>query len=287
MIRLLLVCLLLCCGSLQARQLVLVQGYLGDASSWRDSGITTLLQRNGWLFGGQYHASSSGVRLFRRDGPLSPQQLQSRDAFFLVSLPSEASIVRQAYILDAYLEDLRQRYPGQSLALAGHSAGGIVARYVMVRNPALGIDQLITIASPHLGTDIAEWGKLAGDSPLALFAPFMGANTLNRSQGLYSDLLPEMPHRFLYWLNRQPHPPADYVSIVRDWDSPASGDLIVAEESQYLDRVEALRGRARSYIVPGSHGLNRRDGQLLLDLVSLRPAPAIVPSAPGRTFDGI
>jgi len=285
--RLLLACLILLSCSLQARQLVLVQGYLGNSASWTDAGITSLLQHNGWQYGGEYHANSSGVGLFRRGGPLPRDEAARGNSFFLVAIPTEAPIVRQAYILNAYLEDLRQRYPGQSLVLAGHSAGGVVARYVMVRNPQLQVDQLITIASPHLGTDIAELGKLAGDSPLALFAPFMGANTLNRSQGLYSDLLPEMPHRFLYWLNRQPHPDAGYFSIVRDWDSPINGDLVVAENSQYLENVQALRGRASSFIVPGSHALNARDGQLLLDLITTRHAPPVTPDVAPRYFERI
>ncbi len=278
LLRALLFCLLLCSAPLHARQLVLVQGYLGDISSWRDSGITRLLNGEGWLFAGEYHSGSHGVGLFRRGGPLAPQQIDGVDSYFLVSLPTEAPIVHQAYLLNAYLEDLRQRYPGQSLVLAGHSAGGIVARYVMVRNPGLAVDQLVTIASPNLGTDLAKYGKLAGDSPLALVAPFVGAKTLNRSQGLYSDLLPEAPRRFLHWLNRQPHPQAQYISLVREWQSPGSGDLVVDERSQYLENVAALRGRATSFIVPGSHALGMRDGRLLLDLVTTRNVPLVAPA---------
>ena len=79
-----------------------------------------------------------------------------------------------------------------------------------------------------------------------------------------------MPHRFLYWLNRQPHPEAEYISIVRDQMSPSGGDLIVPESSQYLEAVHDLRFRARSYIVPGSHLLNKNDGRLLIDLLNER-----------------
>jgi len=140
----------------------------------------------------------------------------------------------------------------------------------MVRKPELNISQLVTIASPHLGTDTAEFGKFVGDSPLGLIAPMIGAGTLTRSQGLYTDLLPEQPHRFLYWLNRQPHPEAEYISIVRDQWSPSGGDLIVPQSSQYLEKVVDLRGRSISYVVNGSHELNRMDGWLLLDLINER-----------------
>ena len=249
-----------------SKQLVLIQGYLSDASSWQTAGITSELSRHGWSYQGEFQYGSNGVRLDRKKtAPIDATP--NVDAYFLVSLPTEAPIAKQAFYLTAYLKYLRKKSPNQALSLVGHSAGGIVARYVMVRNPELAIEQLITIASPHLGTDSAEFGKMAGDSPLALFAPLLGAGTLNRSQALYKDLLPEMPHRFLYWLNRQPHPEAEYISIVRDHQGPEGGDLIVPEQSQYLENVYDLRYRATSYIVPGIHGLNRGDGRLLLDLV--------------------
>jgi triacylglycerol lipase len=145
-----------------------------------------------------------------------------------------------------------------------------LARYVMVQTPDLNINQLITIASPHLGTESAALGKLLGDTPMALFTPLIGAGTINRSQGLYQDLLPEKPGEFIYWLNRQPHPEAEYISIVRDQTSESSGDLVVEQNSQYLEHVYDLRDRAYSYIVSLSHDLNVDDGRLILDLIEER-----------------
>ena len=263
-----LIILLTFSAQVSARQLVLVQGYLSDASIWTESGITRKLQQNGWRFKGEFHYTSSGVRLFSKQK--RPQHQADTDLYYQVSLPTEASIQQQAFYLGAYLKELRRLYPSERLILVGHSAGGVVARYVMVRRPDLAVGQLITIASPHLGTDSAEFGKIAGNSPLALFAPLLGADTLNRSQGLYSDLLPEMPHRFLYWLNRQPHPEAEYISIVRDRQSLDGGDFIVPEQSQYLENVFDLKYRATSFIVRGSHGLSSADGLLLLDLINER-----------------
>ncbi len=271
---LLLASLILTALPVSARQLVLVQGYLSDAHSWRDAGITRELERQGWRFGGIFGHGSDGVRLREPPGMRNPAVPQS-NAYYQVDIPTEAPITHQAYFLTLYLQRLRELYPQESIAIVGHSAGGVVARYVMVRQPQLGVDQLITIASPHLGTDSAEFGRLVGESPLALFAPLFGAGTLNRSQALYQDLLPEMPHRFLFWLNRQPHPEAEYVSIVREKNNPAGGDFIVPERSQYLENVYDLRFRARSYIVNGNHGLSPADGRLLLDLLSERRVPRI------------
>lgn len=253
-----------------ARQLVFIQGYLADASIWSQAGITQQLQHHGWDYSGEFHYGSDGVRLFKVSNRQENNDTEHKDCYYLVSLPTQASISKQAFYLSAYLKHVRRLYPQQELILVGHSAGGVVARYVMVRKPGLNVSQLITIASPHLGTASAEYGKMAGDSPLALFAPLVGANTLNRSQGLYKDLLPEKPYRFLYWLNRQPHPDAEYISIVRNGLSPDGGDFIVPEQSQYLENVFNLKFRAYSYIVPGSHGLTHKDGQLLLDLINER-----------------
>jgi pimeloyl-ACP methyl ester carboxylesterase len=252
-----------------AKQLVLIQGYLADSNSWREAGISAILSKHGWSYAGEYHYNSHGVRLFQ---PVrsSPDKRVVTNSFYQVSLPTEASIQNQAYYLTSYLHKIRSQYPDQKIILLGHSAGGVVARYVMVRNPELNISQLITIASPHLGTDTAEFGKLMGESPLSMIAPMIGAGTLNRSQALYTDLLPELPYRFLYWLNRQPHPDAEYISIVRNQMSPSGGDLIVPQGSQYLEKVYDLKDRSRSYIVQGSHALNSNDGWLILDLINER-----------------
>lgn len=252
-----------------SKQLVLIQGYLGSSSSWVDSGVTQQLKNYGWHYGGKFYYGSDGARVYQKTKHKSDSQ-RTVNTFYQVELPTEASIQNQAYFLTAYVTKLRSLFPHQAIVLAGHSAGGVVARYVMVRKPGLKISQLITIASPHLGTDSAEFGKMVGDSPLAMIAPMIGAGTLNRSQALYTDLLPESPHRFLYWLNRQPHPDAEYISIVRDKYSPEGGDLIVPEKSQYLENVHDIKYRANSYIVQGSHSLTSADGLLLLDLINER-----------------
>ena len=255
---------------LQAQQLVLVQGYLSKPSNWSDAGITQVLMQNGWDYGGKFFHGSDGVRFLT-----PPHAATSGKRFYQVSLPTEAPLRVQAFYLTAYLKKLIMKNPGEEISLVGHSAGGLVARYSMVNNPELGISRLITIASPHLGTDSAALGRMLGETPLTLLAPLVGANTFNRSQGLYSDLLPEAPGRFLFWLNRQVHPPAEYISIVRDQDSRDGGDWVVPQQSQYLENVHALRNRAFSYVVPASHNLTRPDGWLILDLLearSLRPS---------------
>lgn len=257
-----LVIVLLFSQSALADKLLFVQGYLGHGSNWFDSGIISQLKNRQWNHGGHYVYTQQGAIL------KTPNQVDySKNQYFTVELPTEASFQFQSHILGAYLSHLRETWPDEKLTLVGHSAGGVLSRYVMVKNPELKVNSLITISSPHLGSDLAQLAKLLGETPLALFTPLIGAQTFNRSQDLYDDLLPEKPGNFLYWLNRQQHPDAEYISIVRDADAVDGGDLVVPAYSHDMRNVYALKGKARSYIVQGSHSLNSNDGKIIFDLI--------------------
>ncbi len=256
MLRLILSFLLIATLSLSSyagQTLVLIHGYLSDGSGWRPLGIIAALQAAGWQDSGHLfpNASLPGVT------PVSP----TGRYVYTVTLPSEAPLAVQAQYLDFYLRYLQQKHPDNSLILVGHSAGGVVARLVMVRS-GIPIKGLITIASPHLGTETAEWGELLSDSPFRWISPFLGLDTINRSEGLYRDLVRENPSSLLFWLNRQPHPKAFYVSIVR-----AACDEWVPSYSQDMNNVVALRGLAITVTSGGGHSLQPSDGPLLVSLL--------------------
>ncbi len=240
-----------------ADTLLLVQGYLGSAASWRLSGVSAVLTASGWRDGGHLGLGPRGVF---RQGP-GPEAARR---FYTLDLPTEAPVHVQAAILGQYLDYLAARHKGEKIFIAGHSAGGVVARYHLVRAGAKrlrdeNIAALITIASPHLGTGAAETGLAVGQSPLSLLTPLFGGETINRSQQLYSELVPERPGTMLGWLNRQPHPAIEYLSIVRR----AGGDEFVPEWSQDMNRVAALRGRSKRVITPPGHALRADDGRLI------------------------
>lgn len=245
-----------------ADKLVFVQGYLGESSNWKVSGIIEKLEEHNWSKAGSYHYSQQGLGFNRNKQQVTANQ------YITVELPTEASIRDQAYFLSSYLKHLRQLAPNERIILVGHSAGGVLSRLVMVQNPKLNIALLITIASPHLGSDLAELANLIGSTPLALFTPLIGAETFNHSQELYSDLLPEKPGNFLYELNRQPHPNAQYISIIRNPDSADGGDLVVPAYSHDMRNIFALKNKAQSYMVNGGHSLTASDGEIIFDLVT-------------------
>ena len=248
-------------GLAAAEAMVLVQGYLGEDAPWRRSGVASAIVRAGWQDGGHLMDGPQGVR---RNGPGS----KAAKSFYTLALPTEAPLLVQARYLERYMTYLQVRHEGESISLVGHSAGGVVARLYMVQHPKVRISALITIASPHLGTGTAEAGLMASQSPLGWVAPFMGAQSINRSQGLYHDLSRENPGNILYWLNRQPHPKSRYVAVVhKDGGFFGMGDFIVPEWSQNMNNVASLRGAVVTVPVSGEHQLNAGDGALLMDLL--------------------
>lgn len=244
---------------LQAEALVLIQGYKGAGIDWHNSGVTESLETAGWSYGGE-------LRLNPADDSL-PSEYKSNHTYYTLQLNSDAPLLHQVNQLTGHISRIKSFHPGESLTLIGHSAGGVLARLFMVQNPNAGVGTLITIASPHLGTESAEAGLAVGQSPLGWMTQMLGNDTLNRSSGLYFDLIRERPGSLLFWLNRQQHPKARYVSVIRDSRLSIFGDMVVPDWSQDMNRVEALRGRAYSVPSNANHGLEPSDGELLINLL--------------------
>lgn len=244
-----------------ADSLVLVPGYLAEGWDWRRSGVTQTLQRAGWADGGNLSLQWGRPVVSGGEPP-------SGRRFYTIDLASEAPLMYQEQQLGAYLSALAQRHRDEPIILAGHSAGGVLGRLYLVRHPETPVTALITIASPHLGTESAEVGLRAGHSPLRWITGLLGADTLNRSQGLYFDLARERPGNLLFWLNRQSHPDLTYVSVVRNGEDSFIGDWVVPESSQDMNRVPALAGRSLRVKAGGDHGLSEQDGRLLVRILA-------------------
>ena len=240
---------------------VLVHGYQSSGQTWRQHGVLSTMQAGNWPDGGHFIYGPSGV-----SGPI--KRLKTNHATYTVDLPSDAPILYQANILSSYLQTIRSFAPQESIILIGHSAGGLVARATMVTHPEHRISRLITIASPHLGTTVAKIARIASQSPAGGLADFLGFDSLPRSRQLFSELEPEKYGNFLFWLNRQPHPYAEYLSIVRVDSRLKGGDAVISSVSQDMRRVVALGRYANSFATPGSHSINRGDGTLLARLLN-------------------
>lgn len=255
-----------------AQTVLLVHGYASDAGTWDASGIQWRLAERGWQPAGVILSGPAGPRL------IPAAQASGGDRVYTVNLPAAAPIGVQSAHLRAAIALLEQRHPDDGLIVVGHSAGGVVARAALVGAPPGNIRALITIASPHLGTERALQG-LETVNARPFFCPGPGIDLLKElvggsdydyleaSQPLLHDLAPSGLGNLLGWLNVQPHPPIRYISVVRR--APyALGDEWVPGFSQDMNNVPALRGRASTYVALAGHHLQAQDGVLLAELLS-------------------
>jgi pimeloyl-ACP methyl ester carboxylesterase len=261
--------------SVRADVMVLVHGYLASADSWEISGINSLLEANGWKRGGLITSAPATV------SPLFVGPGQDADnKVYTVDLPAEAPITVQTDQFLGMLATIQAMHPGEKLVIVGHSAGGIVARNALVIGNVPNVKALITIASPHVGTTLANRALDATDESgffggLKSFFGGSGYDTLRRSRGLLFDLAHPYPGSLLYWLNTQKHPDIKYVSVIRLNPVGFAGDELVPGYSQDMNNVPSLQGSSSVYVTPAGHTLVAQDGATLLHILN-----ELYPSAP-------
>lgn len=266
----LLIFLFISITSINARAdvLVLVHGYLASADSWEVTGINSLLEANGWKRGGLVtSAPAMAAPVFVGPGK------DAANKVYVVDLPAEAPIIVQTDQFLAMLATIQAFHPDDSLVIVGHSAGGIVARTALVRGNIQNVKALITIASPHVGTTLANRAIEATDESglfggLKSFFGGSGYDTLRRSRGLLFDLAHPYPGSLLYWLNAQQHPDIKYVSVVRLDPVGFAGDDLVPGYSQDMNNVPSLHGSSSVFITPAGHTLVTEDGTTLLHILN-------------------
>ena len=246
---------------------VLIHGYHSGATAWEISGVSSVLQENGWPRAGLYSTAGPGVQY------LPAPESSATNRVFVIDLPSEAPVGLQAGLLSTALNDIRQRYPLEPITLIGHSAGAIIARTVLVRGDMKDVKRLISIAGPNLGTERTIQALNATDVPwpFSYVADMFGGgdyHTIKRSRHLLIDLLPATPGTYLGWLNVQAHPDIEYVAVVRGHNLQMSGDWMVPGMSQDLNNVVALSGRAKVLTVPADHALSPLDGATLVGILN-------------------
>lgn len=249
---------------------VLVHGYHSSAAAWETSGVSTILQENGWPRAGLYTTAGRSIQYMQHK---QAADSSADNRVFVVDLPSEAPVVLQAGLLGTALNDISLRYPGEPITIVGHSAGAIIARTVLVRGNATGIDRLISIAGPNLGTErtIQALNATSVPWPFSYLADFFAGadyHTIKRSRHLLVDLLPATPGTYLGWLNVQPHPELEYIAVVRGHNLTMEGDWMVPGMSQDLNNVIALSGRAEVITVPAGHELSPLDGAALATILN-------------------
>ena len=246
--------------------MLLIHGYLGDANSWERSGINSELNQNGWARAGMFRGKSQGPVLY------VTEHGDAEHLVYVATLPSEAPVGNQADVLKSIIDIIEQDHAGHEIILVGHSAGGVVARMVLIRHQLKNVKALITIAAPHIGTGRADQALdiTANHGPFNLVKNFVGGSdydALKHSRGLMIDLRHPQPGNMLYWLNSQPHPDIHYASIIRLNNDGMTGDYYVPGFSQNMNNVPALQGRSSTFTTPTSHFLVPQDADTILSII--------------------
>ena len=253
--------------------LVLIHGYMGSPNSWEKSRINNVLERNGWQRGGLIIPDT---REYFPDPINKLSSDRAKNITYVIDMPWMRPLEEQADYLDIAMQRVFKMRPDEDVTLVGHSAGALVARIWLVQHYQPSVIRLISIAAPNLGTPRAIDALELTDpiiGPLDAVRSMFGGklyNTVRHSRNLVYDFTP--PSRsnpnILYWLNQQPHPDIEYISVVREDRRGHDKDWLITANSQDLNNVPALHGRAKSYIVSQDHPLNREDGHLLAAILA-------------------
>ena len=258
--------LLMLSAGARADVLLLVHGYQGNIYSWERSGVVPVLQHFGWKRAAVLLATPGGLVPVAMPWPNAENKVVNLQLNTVLPLEVQASMLTSA------LRWINDRYPSEKVIIAGHSLGGLVARFSLVRDGAHNIKALITIASPHLGTAIAYRGLDEIDDPFPLdmikeFFAGSSYDTLQRSRGLLHQIVPAVPGKLLFWLNSRVHPDIRYFSIVRTSPNGMLGDFMVPGYSQDMANVWAIGDKSTRYLQGFGHWLTVLDGYMLINIL--------------------
>ncbi len=258
-------------GVARGEAVVLIHGWSSDPDQWLRSGVVAALARDGWQDLGPVVAFPDGVRLVR---PPYPIMKSGRGVVYRPLLPDRAPLQLQADLLGSIVHQVGRWHPGEPITLAGHSQGGVVVRLLLASRPELvgsPVDRLVTIATPHHGTDRAA-DALESGFGRPFFCPgpgfdvmrgIFGGSTvhhLRNSRLALADLVP-VPGGLLDWLNRQPLPAIELHTLVR------SADRVVPPASQRLPQHLAAGVKLHEHPTPPGHSLTPIDGLVLASIL--------------------
>jgi len=125
--------------------------------------------------------------------------------------PISAGVEELAPIMTA----VKEIFPGNHIALIGHSRGGLIARKFMEKKPS-GIKALITISTPHQGSSLAIFRKY-----LKPFSSALKVGLPENAQGAVSAVLKRLYELIEGEATKELLPGSDFLKNLRD--SPDAG----------------------------------------------------------------
>jgi pimeloyl-ACP methyl ester carboxylesterase len=200
--------------------ILLIHGLSGSADTWTDSGYVEYLEGLGLGYGGVVRAER-GRPVAIREGRVAPEE---GEMFVFEVSDSWASLELWQEELREVVVEVTRRTGLPRVVLVGHSAGGVAARRYLVEHPKdHRVARLVTISSPHGGSELAvaaELQRSVGRLPLGRAATdvlerWEREHDLRPDSPLLRELLPPEDGNYLDRLNRSPHPTdVDYACVI-------------------------------------------------------------------------
>jgi len=254
--------------------ILLIHGLGGEGKGWVDAGMTDYFEQAGLRFGGEVYTNLEGeMRLERGSFPPSVSD------FFVVSIsdPFQSLELWQQEIHTA-VEQILGWTGAPKLVLVGFSAGGVAARKYLVEHlDDHRVAKLVTVASPHRGSELAlvyrvdkgirealEGGsltkRLAAEYE-AIVERVEAATKIQIDAPLLGELIPpEYDGEFLKQLNQSPHPKdVEYVSLITTGSPLVFGNREVENEVAVLRSFLIKKSKLVEKFLTGVMGFLSRD----------------------------
>lgn len=235
------------------RRVVLVAGLGSTSESAGIDGVDTAALG---------YARADVVRFSYRGGSTADSSYGATD--------TQVDIRESGRRLRALLERLAADGPGVPIDVIAHSQGGLVARVALGSQAPVGVEHLITLATPHQGADLATALDLTGATPRGAVVErsiaelgVSGIDPTSTSVRQLSEL-----SGFIGDLNRQPLPEGVRVTSIA-----GRADVVVPAPHAYLagatNVVVAVHGLNEHPLVPAAPAATR---EMALALSGMPPS---------------
>lgn len=235
--------------------ILLLHGLGGKGKGWVDSGLAGYLEQKGLRYGGTVKLRESGGAAIE-GGNVEPDLA---DFFHIEMSDPFEGLEDWVKELRKDVREIRTRTGAPRVVLVGFSAGGLVGRKYVVEHPEdHGVARLVTLASPHRGSEWAyavlvhdELSEAKANGGLTGFVagPLLSAlEALEEKVGipldgeLLRDLLPEKHNDALAALNRKTHPKNLEYACIRAVGAPAfrgweevEAEIVRLRKGEFLD----------------------------------------------------
>ena len=257
--------------------IILVSGYGSKVTVWENTGFVDFLQKQGLVYGGKLVIDKNNPNKTKPE-----ERIRGNIDFFSLAYSDSTSRV------DELSSELKQaivyvkRYTNtKKIMLMGYSMGGVVCRdYLVKNNKRHNVETLVTIASPHKGSFLANIATVTSglfvEKAQDVYIDFMSKQLgVDIDGDALNNLLVEEDENFLSKLNGSPHPSdINYVSFVginemaisinpylsRIGFSIYDGDLVCSRASQNMENIlwfESNNPKSlTTYEIKGVHHLN-------------------------------